>query len=148
MDYYLMSDPFAAKNIRCFTSIGLLVLCVAVLIFIYIFNPASWSIFYPSCPFHALTGLYCPGCGSTRALYQLLHGHPVMAFDLNPFMMMSLPFLGYCLLSFIIAGISGRRLPNANVPTALIWTFLGVILLFWVLRNIPVYPFSLLAPGN
>jgi hypothetical protein len=23
----------------------------------------------PSCPLYALTGLYCPGCGSTRCLY-------------------------------------------------------------------------------
>lgn len=26
------------------------------------------------CPFHAVTGWYCPGCGGTRALGALLHG--------------------------------------------------------------------------
>ena len=29
---------------------------------------------YPACVLHALTGLYCPGCGGTRAAYDLVHG--------------------------------------------------------------------------
>src|SRR5258708_21591903 len=38
------------------------------------FSPTEHG-FYPVCPFHALTGLQCPGCGGTRALYQFLHLH-------------------------------------------------------------------------
>ncbi|MEW5722540.1 MAG: DUF2752 domain-containing protein, partial [Thermodesulfobacteriota bacterium] len=41
---------------------------------LYLVNPAV-SALYPPCPFHALTGLYCPGCGTLRGLNQLLHGH-------------------------------------------------------------------------
>src|ERR1039458_2298384 len=41
---------------------------------VFFFNPAAYS-FYPVCQFHRLTGLNCPGCGGTRALYALLHGH-------------------------------------------------------------------------
>ena len=29
---------------------------------------------YPTCPFLAITGWYCPGCGSLRAVHDLLHG--------------------------------------------------------------------------
>lgn len=43
---------------------GLAVLCG--------FSPARYPI-YPRCPFFALTHLLCPGCGGTRALYELLH---------------------------------------------------------------------------
>ena len=29
---------------------------------------------YPECPFHWITGLYCPGCGTLRAVHALTHG--------------------------------------------------------------------------
>ena len=37
-----------------------------------------------SCPFHALTGIYCPGCGGRRALAALLTGHPAASFLYHP----------------------------------------------------------------
>ena len=37
--------------------------------------PPATSVGYPGCPFFAATGLLCPGCGGTRALAALLHGH-------------------------------------------------------------------------
>ncbi|HLW54940.1 MAG TPA: DUF2752 domain-containing protein [Candidatus Angelobacter sp.] len=39
---------------------------------LYRFPPSQYSI-YPRCPFYAATHLLCPGCGGTRALYELLH---------------------------------------------------------------------------
>jgi hypothetical protein len=38
---------------------------------------------YLPCPFHAATGLRCPGCGSQRALEALLHGRIGQAWSLN-----------------------------------------------------------------
>ena len=35
-----------------------------------------WGI---PCLFHQFTGLSCPGCGTQRALFALLHGHPLAA---------------------------------------------------------------------
>ncbi|MCJ7547411.1 MAG: DUF2752 domain-containing protein [Deltaproteobacteria bacterium] len=118
---------------------------IAVVYFLYSFNPAG-SILYIPCPFHLLTGLHCPGCGSLRAIHQVLHGHLTIAFWLNPLMVLSLPFLGYSLLSYLMLGIRGRSLPNIFVPASCIWVYLGVVLLFWGVRNISTYPFSLLAP--
>src|SRR5260221_331534 len=57
----------------------------SIAIFLFFFNPASASNqWFPKCPFRMITGWQCPGCGSTRACYQLLHLHPVAAFKLNP----------------------------------------------------------------
>ncbi|MGN8773207.1 DUF2752 domain-containing protein [Candidatus Weimeria sp. HCP3S3_B5] len=36
------------------------------------------------CIFHEVTGLYCPGCGGTRALRFLLHGHPLLSLWYHP----------------------------------------------------------------
>ena len=59
-----------------------------------VFDPATSGIF-PPCPFHYLTGLYCPGCGSLRAIHHLLHGNLQAAWAMNPLAVLLLPFVGY-----------------------------------------------------
>ena len=115
-------------------------------VFLYLFNPEI-SIFYAPCPFKTLTGLYCPGCGSLRALHQLLHGNLLSALRLNPLMVLSLPILGYSFFSNLTLLIRGRPFPRILVPAIWIWLLLIIILLFWIFRNIPLKPFSFLAPN-
>jgi hypothetical protein len=112
---------------------------------IYLLDPSS-SDLYPPCPFRSLTGFYCPGCGTLRALHQLTLGHPVAALDLNPLMVLLLPFVTYFLTSHAVLAVTGRPLRKFFVRPALIWTLLGIILVYWLLRNLPGYPFTLLAP--
>ncbi|MHC4693138.1 MAG: DUF2752 domain-containing protein [Planctomycetota bacterium] len=81
-----------------------------------------------------------------RALHQLVHGHLLTAFGMNPLMVLSVPFLGYVFVSKVVLVRSGRSMWGVVVPAVWIWILLGVIILFWILRNIPLYPFSLLAP--
>ena len=58
--------------------------CIAVLAVVWAFDPSTAG-FFPRCPMFALTGLQCPGCGTTRALHALLHGDVATAFSFNPF---------------------------------------------------------------
>ncbi len=115
---------------------------LVVLVLLYRCDPAT----YPPCPFHALTGLYCPGCGSLRALRQLLHGNLRAALGLNALMVLSVPFLAYAFAAQGLAALGRRLLPRPFLPAWVIWSLLGVIVAYWVLRNVPVYPFSVLAP--
>ena len=48
-------------------------------------DPGAAGSRYPSCVFHQMTGLWCPGCGLTRGTYQLLHGHVGAALGYNVF---------------------------------------------------------------
>ena len=115
--------------------------CVAALA---VRDPADSGLF-PPCPFLALTGLQCPGCGALRGLHQLLNGQLLAALDLNIVMVLALPFLAYSFLSMLALDVTGHRPPTVFVRPAWIWLLLIGIMLFWVLRNVPVYPFSWLA---
>ena len=125
-----------------------LALLVGVCIFavaLYLLSPYD-SGMYPPCPFNAFTDLYCPGCGTLRGLHELLHGRIVSAMGLNPLMVLSLPFIAYSFIKYVAAGIRQRPERKIFIPSGLIWSLLGFVLLFWILRNLPYYPFTLLAP--
>ncbi|MCW0374816.1 DUF2752 domain-containing protein [Xanthomonas sacchari] len=98
----------------------------------------------PGCPFRALTGLYCPGCGSTRCLHALVHLDLAHAWTSNPLLVVALPLLAIMALN--AAGLRLRPLaPLLKIladPRLWLWVLLGYALL----RNLPWYPFTLLAP--
>jgi hypothetical protein len=108
--------------------------------YLFLFDPAT-SAGYLSCPFRALTGLQCPGCGAQRALHQLLHGHPIAALELNPLVMLCLPFLTYGLLWFTKGELTGRQPVRIVVAPKYEWIVLGLVICFWIVRNTPLYPF-------
>lgn len=123
--------------------IGAAVAVIAAALFAY--DPAEGNAL-PGCVFHGLTGLYCPGCGSCRALHELLNGHLGAALGLNPLMVLALPFLGVYFLLYAVAAI--RRKPWLGVSLKAIWirAILCLVIAHGVLRNIPFEPFSWLAP--
>jgi len=116
-----------------------------IFLLVYLIDPAISGLF-PPCPFHSLTNLYCPGCGSLRSLHQLSHGNLAAAFGLNPLMVLFLPVSAYLFVSGIPHEIAGKEIRNALLPARIIWLILASIIIFWILRNIPHYPFTLLAP--
>ena len=109
-------------------------------LYLFIFEPGR-SGFFPVCPFRALTGFTCPGCGSTRGLHQLVHGHFAAAFMLNPLMVLSLPFLFYALVSHTNSVMLGKPIRKNKLPARYIYGLFAIILLFWIFRNTPWYPF-------
>jgi hypothetical protein len=91
---------------------------------------------YPVCPFRALTGYYCPGCGSLRGIHALLHGHLGEAFGYNVLSMSALPLLGYLWYSWFARTVRGRPKQRLAHP-AWIWSFAALVVVFWVVRNAP-----------
>jgi hypothetical protein len=109
---------------------------------LYFFNPSTHG-FYPVCKFHQLTGLNCPGCGGTRAVYQLLHGRVLQALHDNALVILALVALAGRGAWF--AARKRRNQPVAPfVPPEGLWAFFVIAILFTVLRNLPA--FSWLSP--
>lgn len=122
------------------TVIGIWLLLVAGATYLFLYEPGR-SGFFPLCPFRFLTGLTCPGCGSTRALHQLLHGHFEAAFTLNPLLLLALPFLVYAFLRYSAFSMRGRTPPPNALPAPYLYAIFFVIVGFWIFRNTPIYPF-------
>lgn len=122
---------------------GLGVICLLALAFLYSHPPTSCR-WFPGCPINRLTGLYCAGCGGTRALYALLHGDVAEACRKNILFVLSLPAAAFWCAD---GRLWKRRLLTPGRPQAVAVTVVVVlILLFCLLRNLPCPPFSLLAP--
>ncbi|HEY1661002.1 MAG TPA: DUF2752 domain-containing protein [Verrucomicrobiae bacterium] len=115
---------------------------VCGLAFLYFFNPSTHG-FYPRCLFHQVTGLNCPGCGATRALYALLHGQFQTALRDNALFVVSLAGGAIWGARFLL---QKRKNPGLklNLSPNFAWAYVAVLVLFGVLRNLP--PFSFLSP--
>ena len=95
----------------------------------------TYILFWPKqyrlpCPIHSTTGIWCPGCGSTRALDALLHGNLPLAFNFNP-LLISSPV-------FIVLGVlvDRSRFRRILLPVYLA-SLLVLIVIFTVIRNLP-----------
>ena len=125
---------------------GLLGSLVGLAVLYYRWNPAVFR-FFPGCPFFLLTGAYCPGCGSQRAVHQLLHGHLRQAADYNLLLVSFLPLLSYVLGVRALDCLRNRETPIPllrSIPFT--YGVLALVLTFWLFRNLPFAPFNHLAP--
>jgi hypothetical protein len=99
------------------------------------FSPAEYS-FYPRCPFYALTHHYCPGCGATRAVAELLHGHVAAALHFNAAVTLLMPVLVWYLGKMYWTAAREDRVEWPQVPE---WSWraaLACVLLFAVARDL------------
>jgi len=108
-------------------------------------NPSDVN-FLPKCPLYATTGLYCPGCGSQRATHELLHLHFLQAAKQN-----ILFLIGIALFIYHYAVLGINKIFNKSWNSLLNYPktpiiILIVVLIYWILRNIPIEPFKWLSP--
>jgi hypothetical protein len=127
----------AANPLFAGVVVAVTVLCIAAVVFF--FNPATHP-FYPVCQFHRLTGLNCPGCGMTRALYSLLHGNVSAALRDNALLVFALAGLAIRGAWFGVKKFHGRA-AGEFFPVKYLWPLLVIALVFTLLRNLPAFAF-------
>jgi len=106
---------------------------------VFFFNPSRYG-FYPTCLFHQVTGLNCPGCGATRSFYALLHGHFQLALKDNALFIFLLGATAIRGAWFVQRKIF-RKPTGEFFPTKWLWPLLIVAAMFTILRNLPAFSF-------
>lgn len=126
--------------------IGILFLAAGIVFLYYYVNPSNVN-FFPKCPLYVTTGIYCPGCGSQRATHQLLQFNLLGVLQQNV-----LYFAGIVLIAYHVIVTSLNLYVNKNIYNYLYHPktpiiILIIVIIYWILRNIPYYPFNMLAPN-
>lgn len=111
----------------------LLALGLAALCFV---NPSAAPL--PQCPVRLCLDLYCPGCGSLRAIHSLLNGEIVQAWRYNALLVCLVPLIAGCVIHEYFPR---RSLSPTRIHFGLIGTLLVAVLLFGVIRNIPLFAY-------
>jgi len=129
------------KPVRIF--VGIAIPIFALLGAVYLYNMGG----HIPCVFQTITHLHCPGCGAARASRSLLHLDFLKALDYNVLFVLFLPLAAYFILKYYIKYVIGKDvLPMIKINRTCAILITIVIVLFGILRNIPVYPFTVLAP--
>lgn len=124
---------------------GILVL-MAVFLYFYLNDPSDKGNAYISCTFKNLTGWDCAGCGGQRSLHHLLHFEWAEAFRYNAFLVVFTPYFLVLIFYAVRDFIYGSGYPKRfwfSGKMALVFVIL--IILYTIARNLPYYPFTLLA---
>jgi hypothetical protein len=98
----------------------------------------------PVCPTKALLGIDCPGCGTMRMLYSLMHGNLLAAARFNAVALVALVLLVWAYLAWTYGRATGRRIRSWQHHRWAAVVALVVAVAWFVVRNIPFEPFSAL----
>ncbi len=108
----------------------------AAAVMLYAFNPEG-SAWAPKCLLRTMTGFDCPGCGSGRALHNLLHLRIAKGLAYNPILALAIPYVALLLWLEYLGG--GRRFPRLRLAltgrTAIV-VVSAIIILWWIGRNL------------
>jgi hypothetical protein len=123
--------------------------CAGASLFVYAVDPSRHAV-YPQCLLYNTTGIYCAGCGATRAVYALLHGRVLTALHDNALFVAALPWLLFVAGTYLLNAWRANAWPEVFFDgRKLAWRgalALVVMIAFMVVRNLPGSPFEWLRP--
>jgi hypothetical protein len=123
--------------------------CAGASMFLYAVDPNRHAV-YPQCLLYKTTGLYCAGCGATRALHALLHGRFLEALHDNALFIAALPVGFWLAVPYLMQAWQADAWPQVRMKgKSLIRAAMAALiamLVFMALRNLPGWPFDLIKP--
>ncbi|MEY9874903.1 hypothetical protein ABH931_004403 [Streptacidiphilus sp. MAP12-33] len=123
--------------------LGLLGLGAAATAYVGVVDPNRPG-HYPVCPFLALTGWWCPGCGGLRAVHALTRGDLGTALHDNVLAVALCAFTAVLWTLWALRAVRGRPRPSLRIGRPWLLAATVLVLAFTLLRNLPTGAF--LAP--
>lgn len=89
------------------------------------------------CVFHRMTGLYCPGCGGTRAVVALFRGKILTSLFYHPIVVYTAVFAGWFMISQTVERLSSGKLRiGMRYRDIYLWIALMLVVLNCFIKNI------------
>ena len=117
-------SPTVSARCRFAARAGMVVLLAVVIAALFLFDPSE-TRYFPRCPIFALTGLKCPGCGTSRALHAVLHCHFGDVLRFNAVLPVLFVLLVYCVI-----------FPSHAQRPVIIWLVIAFVITWGIVRNI------------
>ena len=88
------------------------------------------------CLFHLLTGLYCPGCGGTRAVRAMMAGNLGLSFQYHPLVLYTAAVLTLELVSLAISKAAKNPRLYLGHETLFVYIAAGIVVVNWICKNV------------
>lgn len=106
---------------------------------LYFLAKGAFAIhFHPPCLLYQLTGIVCPGCGMTRAVFALLKGDVLFSLRQNALIIVGLLITLWLYVELLFRAFA-KKPPFTILKLKYLWIFLALVVIYTVLRNfIPI----------
>lgn len=97
-------------------------------------NGLTISLSFSPCPIYENLGIYCPGCGGTRAINALMRGEIWQSLLYHPVILYVLGIYLIFMISYTLHRLTKGKLPYLKVNYVTLITILAVILMQWAIK--------------
>jgi hypothetical protein len=111
---------------------------------VWVGDPTTPGGFLPICPTKLLLGIDCPGCGSLRMIYSVLHGDVLAAAHYNALGLIGLVLLLIAYGSWTYSRVTGRTVASWHRHRWAATVTVVLVSVWFVVRNLPFAPFTAL----
>lgn len=95
------------------------------------------------CVVHMLLGIYCPGCGGTRAVIALLHGEFLKSAWYHPFVMYTVLMYAWFMISHTLEKLHVPLIKGMKFEPWIMYGMLVMIALNFVIKNVLQFCFGI-----
>lgn len=129
---------------RLFEPAGVAALAACGCAAVWLGDPTTPGGPFPVCPTKALLGIDCPGCGTLRMLYCLMHGDLSAAVRFNALGLVAMVMLVWAYGAWTYGRLAGRRVRSWQDYRWSAQVALVLVLVWFVVRNLGFGPFPAL----